>query len=453
MSLIISVSGIRGIVGVDLKVADAMKLGMLFGSVLVDKDKPVVLGGDSRVSGSAIRSAVAAGLMAVGRDVIDIGVVSTPGACLMVRELRAAGGAVVTASHNPFEWNGIKLIGPDGLAFDVNRAKEIKDRFYAEAPSHVTAGECGQRSINTTTHQIHVQRVLETCDPKLLEKIRAKKFKVVLDSINGAGCIGTAMLMKELNCELIHMNNEPTGRFVHTPEPIAQNLTSLAETVKKTGADVGFAQDPDADRLAIVDNNGTYIGEEYTLVLAGLQVMETTPGPVAVNLSTSRMIDDLTAKYGQRVIRTPVGEANVARAVIDNHCPFGGEGNGGVILPKVVPVRDSFSGMAIVLQLLARTGKTISGLVAELPKYAMIKTKFPCELSAVPALIQKLAKEYADQQINTADGLRIDWAAKKSWVHIRGSNTEPIIRIIAEAPDEKQAQSLIDELAVKAGVR
>lgn len=453
MALIISVSGIRGIVGVDLKVADAMKLGMLFGTVLVDKNKPVILAGDSRVSGSALRSAVSAGLMAVGRDVIDIGVVSTPGACLMVRELGAAGAAVVTASHNPFEWNGIKLIGPDGLAFDVRRAQEIKDRFYAESPAHVTAGECGQFCFNTETHKIHVQRVLETCDPKLLDAVRERRFKVVLDSINGAGCVGTAMLMKELNCELIHINNEPNGRFAHTPEPIVENLTSLADAVKNAQADVGFAQDPDADRLAIVDENGTYIGEEYTLVLAGWHVLERAPGPVAVNLSTSRMIEDVAANYGQKVIRTPVGEANVARAVIDHHCPFGGEGNGGVILPKVVPVRDSFSGMAMILQLLVRTGKTVSQLVAEVPKYSMIKTKFPCDLSAVPALIEKLAKQYADEQVNTADGLRIDWPAKKSWVHIRGSNTEPIIRVIAETPEESGTKELIESMAKSAGLK
>jgi phosphomannomutase len=453
MALIISVSGIRGIVGKDLKVADAMKLGMLFGTALSDAGRPVILGGDSRVSGCAIRSAVAAGLMAVGRDVIDIGVVSTPGACLMVRELQAAGAAVVTASHNPFEWNGIKLIGPDGLAFDVKRAKEIKERFYAESPEHVTAGDCGQFRINTETHATHIERVLQTCDPKLLAAIRTRKFKVVLDSVNGAGCVGTATLLKELNCELIHLNNEPSGRFAHTPEPIAENLTGLAEAVREAKADVGFAQDPDADRLAIVDDKGTFIGEEYTLVLAGWQMLESTPGPVAVNLSTSRMIDDLTAKYGQKVIRTPVGEAHVAGAVLAKECTFGGEGNGGVINPAVVPVRDSFTGMALVLQLLVRTGKSVSELVAELPKYAMVKTKFPCDLEAVPALVEKLAKTYADQQVNTADGLRIDWPGKKSWVHIRGSNTEPIIRIIAEAPDERQANDLIAELAGQAGLK
>ncbi|MFA5863461.1 MAG: phosphoglucosamine mutase [Phycisphaerae bacterium] len=453
MALIISVSGIRGIVGDDLKVADAMKLGMLFGANLSDPDRPVILASDSRVSGSAIRSALAAGLMAVGRNVIDLGVVSTPGACLMVRNQNAAGAAVITASHNPFEWNGIKLIGPDGLAFDVNRAKQIKDGFYSDPPKHLAAGQCGQLQQNNMTHQIHIDRVLQTCDPKLLTEIRKRKFHVVLDSINGAGCIGTAQLLKEFQCRVEHINSAPTGRFAHTPEPIAANLTQLAEAVKKSGADIGFAQDPDADRLAIVDDRGVFIGEEYTLVLAASFVLDRTSGPVAVNLSTSRMIDDLAAKYSQKVIRTPVGEANVARAVIDNKCPIGGEGNGGVIFPAVVPVRDSFAGIGLVLQLLAHTGKKVSQLVRELPKYAMIKTKFSCDLSRVSEMSRDLAAKYADQQISTADGLRIDWPAKKAWVHIRGSNTEPIIRIIAEAPEESMARELIETLAASAGLK
>jgi len=452
MGLIISVSGIRGIVGVDLKAADAMKLGMLFGTALADPG-PVILAGDSRVSGSVLRTSVAAGLMAVGRNGIDLGVVTTPGASLMVRELKAAGAAMVTASHNPFEWNGIKLLGPAGLGFDVNRARQIKERFYGDPPAHVTAGDCGRLERNDTTHDVHVRRVLETCDAKLLDEIRKRKFHVVLDSINGAGCVGTARLLNEFGCRVTHINNEPTGRFAHTPEPIAENLTQLADAVKQSGADIGFAQDPDADRLAIVDNRGVFIGEEYTLVLASWFVLDRTPGPVAVNLSTSRMIDDLTAKYGQKVIRTPVGEANVARAVIDNRCPVGGEGNGGVIYPQVVPVRDSFIGMALVLQLLARTGKKLSDLVAQIPTYTMIKTKFACDLSKVASMCEGLAKRFADQQISTADGLRIDWPAKKAWAHIRGSNTEPIVRIIAEAPDEKTAKELIATLADAAGLK
>jgi phosphomannomutase len=452
MGLIISVSGIRGIVGTDLKVADAMKLGMLFGKTLADPG-PVILASDSRVSGSALRSALGAGLMAVGRNVIGVGVVSTPGACLMVRELKAAGAAVITASHNPFEWNGIKLIGPDGLAFDVNRARQIKDSFYGEPPIHVSGGECGTLVHNENTHQTHIDRVLATCDPKLLEEIRSRKFHVVLDSINGAGCLGTARLLEQLGCRVKHINHEPTGRFAHTPEPIAENLGQLVEAVKLAKADIGFAQDPDADRLAIVDDRGVFIGEEYTLVLASWFVLERTPGPVAVNLSTSRMIDDLTARYGQTVVRTPVGEANVARAVLDHQCPIGGEGNGGVIFPSVVPVRDSFSGMSLILQLLAKTGKKVSQLVGEIPGYSMIKTKFPCDLSQVAPMCKKLEAQFSDQRISTADGLRIDFPAKKSWVHIRGSNTEPILRIIAEAPNEKQARDLIDTLAASAGIK
>ncbi len=452
MGLIISVSGIRGIVGKDLTVENAMRFGKLFGQALEAYNKPVILAGDSRISGDAIRAAISAGMMSVGRNIIDLGIVTTPGACLMIRKLGAAGGAVVTASHNPIEWNGIKMIGPDGLSFDSDKAKKIKEQFYSAEIEHKSAEECGHISRNDETHKLHVEAVLNVCETELLEKIRQRRFKVVLDSVNGAGCVGTAKLLHEFNCELIHINNEPTGKFAHTPEPIAENLSQLTDAVKQNNADVGFAQDPDADRLAIVDENGVFIGEEYTLVLASWFILKRSAGSVAANLSTSRMIDDLAERFGQKVIRTAVGETNVAKAVLANNCPIGGEGNGGVIFPKVVPVRDSFSGIALVLQLLAETGKTISELVNELPRYVMIKRKFECDLEQAPERIRSLISHYQGQQISTVDGLRIDWPEKKAWVHIRPSNTEPIIRIIAEAPQRELAEELIAKLASQAGL-
>ncbi len=452
MGLIISVSGIRGIVGKDLMVQDALKVGMLFGDILGEGRDKVVLAGDSRVSGPALRSAVSAGLMAVGKDVVDLGVVTTPGACLMVRKLQVCGGCIVTASHNPFEWNGIKLIGPDGLSFDAERAKLIKERFYKDLPKHRLADRCGRIERNDQTHTVHIQAVIDSMDKELLERIRERKFRVVLDSVNGAGCVGTAMLLKELGCELIHINSEPTGLFAHTPEPIAENLTQLCEAVKREGADVGFAQDPDADRLAIVDENGNFVGEEYTLVLASWFVLKKTPGPVAVNLSTSRMIEDLAYQFGQEVIRTPVGEANVARAVIENNCPIGGEGNGGVIFPRVVPVRDSFAGIGLILQLMIDTERRVSELIRELPSYSMIKRKFRIDLEKAGEIILGLKEKYKQFKINTADGLRIDFEDERSWVHIRRSNTEPIIRIIAESPSADRSAELIDMLAKDVGV-
>ena len=447
MGLIISVSGIRGIVGTDLKVADAMKFGMLFGESLGSENEKVILAGDSRVSGPAMRSAIAAGLMAVGKNVIDLGIVTTPGGCLMVREMQAAGAVIVTASHNPFEWNGIKMIGPDGLAYNVEKAATIKEKFFESPPRHVLAEGCGTLSANHNTHSVHIEKVLSFCDSDLLDRIKGRRFKVVLDSINGAGCVGTAKLLEKLGCDIVHINNQPTGRFAHTPEPIEENLHQLTDSARSESADIGFAQDPDADRLVVVDENGRFIGEEYTLVLASWFVLKKTPGPIAVNLSTSRMIDDLAEKYNQKVLRTPVGEANVARSVIDNNSPIGGEGNGGVIFPKVVPVRDSFSGIVLILQLMAETGQSLSQLVSEIPKYEMIKTKFPCDLEEAPQRIQKLAEKYSSQKINTSDGLRIDWPEKRCWVHIRSSNTEPIVRIIAESPDKGQTAGLIEQLA------
>lgn len=454
MGLIISVSGLRGVVGVDLTVFDALKAGMLFANALGDDTKgPVVLAGDSRPSGGAIRAAVAAGLMGAGKDIIDLGIVTTPGAALMVRQLKAEGGCIVTASHNPFEWNGIKFIGPDGLAFDKKRAELIKERFSGPLPMHKTADLCGGMKRLDTTHERHVQAVLDSMDKNLLKKIRQKRYKVVLDSINGAGCEGTAILLKRLGCELIHMNNEPTGFFAHRPEPTEENLVTLVSAVKKYKADIGFAQDPDGDRLAVVDDTGRYIGEEYTLVLASWFVLKRRPGPIAVNLSTSRMIEDLAARFGQKVIRTPVGEANVARAVIEYNCPIGGEGNGGVIYPDVVPVRDSFSAIALILQLMAETDSKVSELVKGLPSYVMIKKKFPAESQKVGRIISLLIEKYRQHKIDITDGVRIDFPERKAWVHIRPSNTEPIVRIIAEAKSRDDAEALIGMITEDIGIR
>jgi phosphomannomutase len=283
--------------------------------------------------------------------------------------------------------------------------------------------------------------------------ISSARFKVVLDSVNGAGCVGGQTLLSKLGCAVVPINGEPTGLFAHEPEPIAANLTQLADEVRRQKADVGFAQDPDADRLAIVDETGRFIGEEYTLALAAKFVLDRKPGATAAaNLSTSRMIDDVARSAGARVIRTPVGEAHVVEAMLQHQCAIGGEGNGGVIDPRVVAGRDSLVAVAYVLALLARERRPISAIVDTLPRYTIIKDKFECPRADVDRAVQALRAHYAHhsaERIDTQDGVRIDWP--DAWVHARASNTEPIMRVIAEARDEQTARTRIDE--VRAVVR
>lgn len=441
--LMVSVSGVRGEIGHTLTPESAARFGAAFGTML-GAGTTVVVARDSRPSGPMVCSAVVAGLQACGVSVIDLGVVTTPGAALMTRRLKADGAAVITASHNPIQWNGIKFLRPSGLALSVEQAAELKRIWQAGRFAYVEPARCGRSAASDATHETHVQAALSLAD---VPAVAARRFKVVLDSVNGAGCAATAMLLERLGCKLTHLNGEPTGLFAHTPEPTRENLTGLCEAVQQAGAAVGFAQDPDADRLALVDETGRYIGEEYTLALCAAFVLGRTPGDVAANLSTSRMVDAVAEQAGTRVYRTPVGEANVAAKLLDAHCVIGGEGNGGVIDPRVVPVRDSLAGIALVLSYLAQTGEPLSALAARLPRYEMIKTKFPCPESAAPAVAEAARKHFADRdgaRFNDADGLRIDLPV--GWVHVRASNTEPIMRIIAEAETVEVAQGLIDEV-------
>jgi phosphomannomutase len=294
---------------------------------------------------------------------------------------------------------------------------------------------------NSETNALHVKRTLDYVD---VLGISTKRFKVVLDSVNGAGCVEGAMLLGKLGCELIHMNATPNGQFAHEPEPIEKNLTGLSDEVRRQRAAVGFAQDPDADRLAIVDETGRFIGEEYSLALAAKLILSKKPGGIAAaNLSTSRMIDDIAAQHGGRVVRTPVGEANVVQAMLREHAVIGGEGNGGVIDPRIVPGRDSLVAMAYLLQLMASTGKTVSQLVADLPRYEIVKHKFECRREDAERAVEALKKQFASEKVDTQDGVRIDWASQRAWVHARPSNTEPIMRIIAEAPERKVAEEYV----------
>lgn len=446
--LIISVSGMRGIIGENLTASVAAEYGSAFGTFLKktradEKTKlSVCIGTDSRSSGHMLKSAVTAGLCAVGIDVIDLGLVTTPGTGIMVRELGCVGGIVITASHNPIQYNGIKLLLDNGVAPSVEKTEQIKKYFLDESFSFADSINCGKVNTDNQTANIHINKVLAIVNKEIIIK---KSFKVVLDSVNGAGGPVAKKMLSVLGCEVCGVNAEPTGLFAHTPEPVAANLTGLCEQVKAKQAHVGFAQDPDADRLAIVDEKGNYIGEEYTLALAAEYIYRTKTGNAAANLSTSRMIDDICEKNNSKVIRTPVGEANVAQAMLEHNCIIGGEGNGGVIDLRVGPIRDSLVGMALVLALMAETGKTTSQLAGAIGSYYMFKDKFRTD-KAEPQQIMDLAKKiFTNAKLNTSDGYRFDF--DDGWVHLRVSNTEPVMRLMVEAKDKRAAQKYIDAVS------
>lgn len=456
--LIISVSGARGIVGRSLTPAVVLELSAAFGTLARESggnpQPAICVGRDTRPSSQMLAAAATAGLTSVGARVIDLGVAATPTVAIMVKANAAAGGLVVTASHNPIEWNGLKWIGGDGIALAGDQVAEMRRLIAEGGITPVQARDLVPRAHDARGNDTHVSAVTAHVDRAA---IRSARLKVVLDSGNGAGAAAARALLAALDVECIHLNAEPSGSFARGPEPVEPNVTELARTTAARGASIGFAQDPDGDRLALVDERGRFVGEQYTVVLAARRVFERLGGsPVVVNLSTSRLIDDMAARYpGASVIRTPVGEANVAHAMRDAGAVIGGEGNGGVIFSPVGMVRDSISAMALVLDLMAASGSPPSGLVAEYPGYTVLTRRFELAPSGNERLVARatedVAHRYADERIDTCDGVRVDFA--EGWVHLRASNTEPIIRLIAEAKTMERANKLADEVSIAAGLK
>lgn len=438
--LIISISGLRGIVGRNLHAETAARYGAVFGTFLRRSGRrgPVCLGRDSRPSGPMLASAVTAGLCSVGCEVIDLGIVTTPTVGILTRHVQAAGGVVITASHNPIEYNGIKLLLDNGIAPPKPQAEEIRSLYEQGAFDPVGSVECGRVRSADDPDTVHVEKVLAIVDRK---QVRRAGFRVVLDSVNGAGGRPGVRLLRALGCEVVEVNTEPTGLFAHGAEPTAENLADLGRHVLEAKAHIGFAQDPDADRLAVVDAEGRYIGEEYTLALAAKVVLEDRVGPVAANLSTSRMIDDVAAAVGARVIRTPVGEANVAQAMVENECVIGGEGNGGVIDLRVGPVRDSLVAMALILQGMARSGQSIAALAEGIGRYDMTKLKFPADAEQARRILDRAGQMFADARVDTSDGCRFD--LPDGWIHLRTSNTEPVMRAIVETDSPERTRHYV----------
>lgn len=439
-TLMRSVSGVRGLVGTDLTPELVARYAAAFGRLLASQEHgTAVLARDSRTSGPVFADAARAGLRGAGITVIDAGLVPTPTAQLAVEHHRAGGGIVLTASHNPVEWNALKFVGADGLFLDgdsVNRLFALVDAGGFDGARWDGLGDLRPDGEAVERHLAAVL-ALPYVD---VDGIRRRGLSVVLDCVRGAG--GTIMprLLSELGCRVTGIDLETDGRFPRSPEPIPANLRVLAERVSAAGADLGIAVDPDVDRLAVVDGSGSPIGEDYTLAFAVRTVLERTPGPVVVNLSTSLVVDDAAADFGAEVTRAPVGEANVARAIKVAGAVIGGEGNGGVMLPALHIGRDAPLAAALILDLLARKACGVADIVAASPRYAIVKAKAPRGPDLAP-VYAALGRAFAGATEDWQDGLRLAWPGK--WLHVRPSGTEPIVRLIAEAPTEAEAQSLV----------
>ncbi|WP_417738824.1 phosphoglucosamine mutase [Rosistilla oblonga] len=436
--LIISVSGLRGIVGETLTPPVAARYLAAFCNQLTEPG-PVVLSYDGRTSGPMLRDLAAAAIVACGRDVLDAGVAATPTVGVLVKQFNAAGAVQISASHNPPAYNGIKLFSAAGRVLDAASGAKVRELYLNDSISWKAADALGSCCDIDDPHASHLDAVLATVD---VEAIRKRNFSVVLDSNHGSGSTLGRRLLEALGCRVIVLGDEPNGLFAHPPEPLAENLQGVCETIKSRGCDVGFCQDPDADRLALIDAAGKFIGEEYTVAMCVQRAMMKQPGPIVINLATSSMSQQVAIDAGATPYRSAVGEANVADMMIANAAVYGGEGNGGPIDPAVGYVRDSFVGMAHVLELMATTGKSIAELAAELPRFEIYKAKAEIGREALPAAMDQIAAELPDAEVSRIDGLRLSWSDR--WLLVRGSNTEPIVRFIAEAPTLDEAKALCD---------
>lgn len=444
----VSVSGIRGIWMDTLDLQVLSDFTKAFAEFV--KSKPanreryrILLGRDARPTGRMISIYCAGILNAMGMDVIDCGIVPTPTVLFGVRSMNFDGGIVVTASHNPVEWNALKFVKRGGVftgEADIDFIKNhLDDKIRLSTYNNI-----GDYAEDDKVSDAHINQVINNVD---VHSIVAEGFRVVLDPVNSAGSFITPWLLTKLKCEVQAIHSEITGSFERATEPTPENLTHMKKEVLDFKADVGFAQDPDADRLVVVDEKGTVLSEELTLILALETVLSKTKGDIAVNMSTSRMVDDIAAKYGVKVIRTKVGEANVVEGIEKHNALIGGEGNGGVIYPTINTARDSLVGIALVLELIAKRGKPLSEIVAEITQYANRKDKIRFD-GDLQEFYTKIQSVFPSADVNTLDGLRLDWEENGSsvWVHIRPSNTEPVVRIIGEAVDKTTINDVFDKI-------
>ena len=443
MSLMISVSGIRGIFGSHLNPENLVTFTAAYGTWL--DGGTVVVGRDSRVTGQICEDIVCATLQCVGCDVIKVGIAPTPTVGMGVLKHKAAGGIILTASHNPAQWNALKLLNNKSEFLDAEQGREVLDIAEKGDFSYKMFDEIGSISTDSGAIDYHIEKILEL--PYIdAETIKQKNFTVAVDAVNGAGSAALPKLLEQLGVKVHKLHCEPNGIFPHNPEPLPEHLTEICDFVKNNPCDLGFVTDPDADRLALVDEYGRLFGEEYTQVAAFDFILGKTPGDTATNLSSSRAADDITKKYGKTCHRAAVGEINVVKVMQEKGAVISGEGNGGVINPDLHPGRDALVGTAMILQHLAELGIKASNYRDSLPDYEMSKQKI--ELSKLgtdaDALLEKVEQKYSAQNPNTTDGVKIDF--ENGWVHFRKSNTEPIVRVYSEAKTAVEAKTLADNL-------
>lgn len=447
MSLIVSISGVRGVVGESLTPEVVVRYASAFAEYC--QHGTVVVGRDGRSSGKIIGNIVVSTLLSMGCDVVAVGVAPTPTIQIAVEKLQAAGGISITASHNHIQWNGLKFLRSDGMFLNAEENKRLWHFAESQARHYASWNNLGKHNADDSFIAKHIDLALRL--PYIQkEKIRKRRFRVVVDCVNASGGVIVPQLLRELGCEVVELNCDVSGVFAHPPEPIPENLADLCQQVKFVQADLGIAVDPDGDRLVFVTEKGEPFGEEYTITSVVKYVLNQRPKTsnlepvVVVNLSTTRAVDDVAKLFGAHVIRTPVGEINVAQKMKEVNAIVGGEGSGGVILPAAHYGRDAIVGIVLVLQQLAEFGSTISDLKSTLPLYFIVKSKVELNNQNPDEMLELLSKRWAKNgNVNINDGVRIDFA--DSWVHLRKSNTEPVIRIIAEAPTPNKAQKLIEE--------
>ena len=437
-TLKISISGVRGVIGQSLTPKLLTRFAQAFGTHT--GSGTIVIGRDPRTSGEMVKHAVVAGLLSTGSRVVDIGVCPVPTVQLQVRHRRAQGGIAITASHNPAEWNALKFISSTGLFLDAGQARELLDIYHQGEYTRVGGAELRTVEEVAGATDLHIKSILDALGPLPPAQ---KKLRVVLDSCNGAGSLVGPKLIEALGAEVIPLNVTPDGSFPRPAEPLAENLGELCRLVKEHKADIGFAQDMDADRLAIVSNEGEPIGEDNTLVLAILYVLGREKGPVVANLSTTSAVIDVARKFDCPVFLTKIGEVNVTDGMTQHRAVIGGEGNGGVIYPRINFARDSLVGMSLVLHLLADSGKSVTELLADIPRYTIVKEKIECASDRIPGVLRAMRQSFAQYQLDTRDGVKV--ITPDGWLLVRGSNTEPIVRVVAEAKSEERARKLVND--------
>ena len=435
-TLMVSVSGIRGIVGDGLDPHMIVKYASAYAG-FIGRGK-IVLGRDARITGEMVDNLVTGTLLAKGLDIINIGICPTPTIQYNVRELKAAGGIAISASHNPNEWNALKLLNSTGQFLNPDENEFMIEELEESNKNYTSWTRIGKSVVFNEGIKNHMDAVLNL---KYIDReaIKRKNFKVLADCVNGAGAYVIPQLLREFGCEVIEMNCAKTGIFPRMPEPVPENLKDTMQAVKDADADLGIVVDPDVDRLVLITNEGEPFSEENTITQAVRFILTKVKGNVVVNLSTTRAVDDVTEAVGCKVFRSPVGEANVVKKMKAVEAVIGGEGSGGVIFPSLHYGRDALVGIAITLQHLLEFGKSISELKKALPQYSIYKRKINIAESNPDLIIETFKEKYKDKRINTDDGLRIDF--DDHWLHLRKSNTEPIIRIITEAKTQAEAES------------